>query len=70
MSGSEIVDSVLKVAEKASCIDLEQAGKKACESGTKLLLDEEKNTLCVVCFYVLYKQVCYQKIYGRGKLSV
>lgn len=29
MSGTEIVDSVLKVAEKASCIDLEQAGKKA-----------------------------------------
>ena len=32
MSGTEIVDSVLKVAEKASCIDLEQAGKKACET--------------------------------------
>ncbi len=32
MSGSEIVDSVLKVAEKASRIDLEQAGKKACET--------------------------------------
>ena len=32
MSGAEIVDSVLKVAEKASCIDLEQAGKKACET--------------------------------------
>ena len=31
---------------------------------------KKKNTLCVVCFYVLYKQVCYQKIYGRGKLSV
>ena len=32
MSGSEIVDSVLKVAEKASRIDLEQAGKKAVET--------------------------------------
>ena len=32
MSGSEIIDTVLKVAEKASCIDLEQAGKKACET--------------------------------------
>ena len=32
MSGSEIVDSVLKVAEKASCIDLEHAGKKAVET--------------------------------------
>ena len=32
MSGTEIVDSVLKVAEKASRIDLEQAGKKACET--------------------------------------
>ena len=32
MSGSKIVDSVLKVAEKASRIDLEQAGKKACET--------------------------------------
>ena len=32
MSGTEIVNSVLKVAEKASCIDLEQAGKKACET--------------------------------------
>ena len=32
MSGSEIVNSVLKVAEKASCIDLEQAGKKAVET--------------------------------------
>ena len=32
MSGTEIVDSVLKVAEKASCIDLEQAGKKAVET--------------------------------------
>ena len=29
MSGTEIVDSVLKVAEKASRIDLEHAGKKA-----------------------------------------
>ena len=32
MSGSEIVDSVLKVAEKASRIDLENAGKKAVET--------------------------------------
>lgn len=32
MSGTEIVDSVLKVAEKASRIDLEQAGKKAVET--------------------------------------
>ncbi|MBO7329995.1 MAG: hypothetical protein J6W00_14635 [Lentisphaeria bacterium] len=32
MSGTEIVNSVLKVAEKASRIDLEQAGKKACET--------------------------------------
>ena len=32
MSGSKIVDSVLKVAEKASRIDLEHAGKKACET--------------------------------------
>ena len=32
MSGTEIVDSVLKVAEKASRIDLEHAGKKACET--------------------------------------
>ena len=32
MSGTEIVDSVLKVAEKASRIDLEHAGKKAVES--------------------------------------
>ena len=32
MSGTEIVNSVLKVAEKASCIDLEQAGKKAVET--------------------------------------
>ena len=32
MSGTEIVDAVLKVAEKASRIDLEQAGKKACET--------------------------------------
>ena len=32
MSGTEIVDSVLKVAEKASCIDLDQAGKKAVET--------------------------------------
>ena len=32
MSGSEIIDTVLKVAEKASRIDLEHAGKKACET--------------------------------------
>ena len=32
MSGTEIVNSVLKVAEKASRIDLEQAGKKAVET--------------------------------------
>ena len=32
MSGSKIVNSVLKVAEKASCIDLEHAGKKAVET--------------------------------------
>lgn len=32
MSGNEIVDTVLKVAEKASRIDLEQAGKKAVET--------------------------------------
>ena len=32
MSGTEIVDSVLKVAEKASRIDLEHAGKKAVET--------------------------------------
>ena len=32
MSGSEIVNAVLNAAEKASCIDLEQAGKKACET--------------------------------------
>lgn len=32
MSGTEIVNSVLKVAEKASRIDLEQAEKKACET--------------------------------------
>ena len=32
MSGTEIVDNVLKVAEKASRIDLEQAGKKAVET--------------------------------------
>ena len=32
MSGTEIVDAVLKVAEKASCIDLDQAGKKAVET--------------------------------------
>ena len=32
MSGSKIVNAVLNVAEKASRIDLEQAGKKACET--------------------------------------
>ena len=32
MSGTEIVDAVLKVAEKASRIDLEHAGKKAVET--------------------------------------
>ena len=32
MSGTEIVDSVLEVAEKASRIDLEHAGKKAVET--------------------------------------
>ena len=32
MSGTEIVDAVLKVAEKASRIDLDQAGKKAVET--------------------------------------
>ena len=32
MSGTEIVDSVLKVAEKVSRIDLEHAGKKAVET--------------------------------------
>ena len=32
MSGSEIVNAVLNAAEKASRIDLEQAGKKACET--------------------------------------
>ena len=32
MSGNEIVDTVLKVAEKASRIDLEHAGKKAVET--------------------------------------
>ena len=32
MNGSEIVNSVLKVAEKASRIDLEHAGKKAVET--------------------------------------
>ena len=32
MSGTEIVDTVLKVAEKASRIDLEHAGKKAVET--------------------------------------
>ena len=32
MSGSEIIDTVLKVAEKASRIDLEHAGKKAVET--------------------------------------
>ena len=32
MSGTEIINSVLKVAEKASRIDLEQAGKKAVET--------------------------------------
>ena len=28
MSGNEIVDTVLKVAEKVASVDLEQAGKK------------------------------------------
>ena len=32
MSGSKIVNAVLNVAEKASCIDLDQAGKKAVET--------------------------------------
>ena len=32
MNGSEIVNAVLNVAEKASCIDLDQAGKKAVET--------------------------------------
>ena len=31
MSEKEIIDTVLKVAEKASCFDLEQAGKKVVE---------------------------------------
>ena len=32
MSGNEIVDTVLKVAEKASRIDLKQVEKKAVET--------------------------------------
>ena len=32
MSGTEIMDSVLKTAEKVASVDLEQAGKKAVET--------------------------------------
>ena len=36
MSGSEIVDAVLKVAEKVSTIDIEQTGKNAVKTVKKL----------------------------------
>ena len=32
MSGTEIMDSVLKTAEKVASVDLEQAGQKAVET--------------------------------------